>query len=183
MKQLDSRQAHDLWNPVYTEKAGTLVQNLLTLLSNIRALNQSQSLPKHEDLSGSTGPTLMKPGLPGPFRRVTAFKVRGRPRVCSLLKAKEAWQQNAMQFLCSLLLPKRYYWDKWQNLKEGWEYDGCNVPVINSYFLSLHFSYIGKHSCVGNTHYSICMWWQFSLKRFREKWSSLYNTFNISVGH
>ena len=90
MKQLDSGPAHDLWNPGHTEKAGTLVQNLLTLLrSNIRALNQLQNLSKHEALSGHTGPTLMKPGLPGPFKRVTVFKVKGRPRVCSLLKAKE----------------------------------------------------------------------------------------------
>ena len=98
MKQLDSGPAHDLWNPVPTGKAEALVQNLLTLLrSNIRALNQS--LSKHEALSGYTGPTLMKPGLPGPFERVMVFKVKGRPRVCSLLKAKEKRHQNTVQFL------------------------------------------------------------------------------------
>ena len=98
MKQLDSGPAHDLWNPVPTGKAEALVQNLLTLLrSNIRALNQS--LSKHEALSGYTGPTLMKPGLPSPFERVMVFKVKGRPRVCSLLKAKEKRHQNTVQFL------------------------------------------------------------------------------------
>ena len=120
MKQLDSGPAHDLWNPGHTEKAGTLVQNLLTLLrSNIRALNQLQNLSKHEALSGHTGPTLMKPGLPGPFKRVTVFKVKGRPRVCSLLKAKETWQQNTMQFLHWLLLPKKILLGQMAKLEKG----------------------------------------------------------------
>ena len=119
MKQLDSGPAHDLWNPVHTEKAGTLVQNLLTLLrSNIRALNQLQSLSKPEALSGHTGPTLMKPGLPGPFKRVMVFKVKGRPRVCSLLKAKRHDNKTQRNFFPDSFCQKRYYWDKRQNLKK-----------------------------------------------------------------
>ena len=96
-------------------------------------------------------------------------------------KQKRHDNKTQCNFCTDSLCQKRYYWDKWQNLKKGWENDGCNASVINSYFLSLYFSHIGKHSCIGNTYYSICMWWQFSVKWFREKWSSLYNTFNISV--
>lgn len=75
---------------MYTEKAGTLVQNVSTLLrSNIRTLNKVQGFSKHGVLYDYTGHTHMKLPLPGLFKRVKVSKVKGRLRNCSQLKAKE----------------------------------------------------------------------------------------------